>query len=94
MTTLTISSLDPDVEERLRARAAEHGNSMEAEARQILEAALAPEAPRTGREWARRIRSRFEALGGVELDIPRRKSSREPPEFVWCSSSIRTSCRS
>lgn len=41
---LTIRNLDPEVKERLRRKAAEHGRSMEAEARLILtEAALAEE---------------------------------------------------
>ena len=40
MATLTIRNLDEAVKERLRVRAAEHGHSMEAEARCILQTAL------------------------------------------------------
>jgi antitoxin FitA len=40
MATLTIRNLDQLVKERLRVRAAEHGLSMEAEARRILQTAL------------------------------------------------------
>lgn len=41
MGTLTIRDLDDDVKARLRVRAAHHGRSMEAEAREILAAAVA-----------------------------------------------------
>ena len=37
MSSITIRNLDPAVKERLRVRAAEHGHSMEAEARRILQ---------------------------------------------------------
>ena len=36
MATLTIRNIDPAIKERLRVRAAEHGRSMEAELRAIL----------------------------------------------------------
>ena len=44
--SITIRNLDPALKERLRVRAAQHGQSMEAEARVILQTALAPEASR------------------------------------------------
>ena len=81
MPTLTIRNLDPAVKDRLRVRAAEHGHSMEAEARQILKVALASDGPRTGRDLHERVRARFAALGGVDLDIPPRDPPREPPAF-------------
>jgi antitoxin FitA len=37
MTSITIRNLDPAVKERRRVRAAQHGRSMEAEARRILQ---------------------------------------------------------
>ena len=44
--SITIRNLDPALKERLRIRAAQHGQSMEAEARRILQTALTPqEAP-------------------------------------------------
>jgi len=50
MATLNIRNLPDAVHQRLRVRAAEHGRSMEAEARAILSAACAdegsPEGPR------------------------------------------------
>ena len=67
MAMLTIRNLDPGVKERLRVRAAEHGRSMEAEARGILQAALGP-APPGPRETnlAEAIRRRFAPFGGVD----------------------------
>ena len=80
MASITIRNLDADVKQRLRIRAAEHGNSMEEEARRILRAALAGQAaPRTN--LARAIRERFAPLGGVELRLPERQPMREPPHF-------------
>jgi plasmid stability protein len=40
---LTVRDLDPEVKDRLRQRAARHGQSMEAEVRQILTAAVEAE---------------------------------------------------
>ncbi|WP_280459208.1 FitA-like ribbon-helix-helix domain-containing protein [Nocardia carnea] len=42
MATITIRDLDSSVKDRLRRRAAAHGPSMEAEARDILAAAVRP----------------------------------------------------
>ena len=60
-------------------RAAQHGRSMEEEARRILSDACAPvEAPRSLGELALEL---FGPEGGVELDIPTRQPLREPPDF-------------
>ena len=40
MATLTIRKVDPEVQKRLRVRAAENGRSMEAELRQIIKDAV------------------------------------------------------
>ncbi|MSP00743.1 MAG: plasmid stabilization protein [Acetobacteraceae bacterium] len=82
MAMLTIRNLDSAVKERLRVRAAEHGRSMEAEARDILRAVLLTRtnAPSRG-NLAERIHARFAAIGGVDLDLPPREPSREPPAF-------------
>ena len=45
MASMTIRNLDDRVKTRLRVRAAEHGRSMEDEAREILASALAEERP-------------------------------------------------
>jgi len=82
MATLTIRNLDPAIKERLRIRAAEHGHSMEAEARRILQTTLKePERP-AARNLYERIRARFAPFGGVDdLELPPREPAREPPRF-------------
>ena len=64
----------------LRIRAAHHRRSMEEEARNILRAALAEEAS-IPVNLAEAVRSRFEPLGGIELELPTREPMREPPEL-------------
>lgn len=75
MASLTIRQIDETVKEGLRKRAAEHGISMEEEARRALQSWAARE-PERG--LGTRIRARFVALGGVELDIPPRTSTARP----------------
>lgn len=79
MAGLTIRNLDEEVKRRLRVRAAEHGRSMEEEAREILRGAVG--APRPGRNLAAAIRARVAAFGGVELEIPPREPMRDPPSL-------------
>jgi plasmid stability protein len=79
--SLTIRKFPPSVKERLRVRAAEHGRSMEAEARGILQTVLEGSAQPLEGNFYERIRARFEPLGGVELDLPPRGPGREPPHF-------------
>jgi plasmid stability protein len=45
MSSITIRNLDPSIKERLGVRAAEHGHSMEAEARRILQTAISSRPP-------------------------------------------------
>lgn len=79
MTSLTIRRLDPAVKECLRLRAARHGRSMEEEARQILSQTCRPEGkPRNAFEALRRP---FAGLGGVDLELPKRRPGREPPHL-------------
>ena len=79
--SITIRNLDPSIKERLRVRAAQHGHSMEAEARRILQAALAPQERPPARHLYDRVRARFAPLGGVSLELPPREPAREPPGF-------------
>jgi len=75
MGSITIRQLDHSTKERLRLRAARHGRSMEAEAREILKQALATgDSPAA--DLAEAIRRRFAPLGGVELDLPPREELR------------------
>jgi plasmid stability protein len=80
MATLTIRNLDGALKERLRVRAAQHGHSMEAEVRDILQDTLnEPERPAVN--LYQRIRSRFAPLGGIDLELPPREPAPEPPRF-------------
>lgn len=81
MSSITIRNLDPAIKERLRVRAAEHGHSMEAEVRRILQMALSGAERKKGPNLYERIHARFAALGGVDLDLPPREPAREPPHF-------------
>ncbi len=68
MATLLIRDLDEDVKARLRVQAAEHGRSMEAEARALLTSALAGRRPAHG--LGSYLRDQFAEIGGAELPIP------------------------
>ena len=80
MASITIRNLDDELKKRLRVRSAQHGRSMEDEARDILRVALATERP-TPADLGQAIHRRFSALGGIELTIPPREPMREPPDF-------------
>lgn len=79
MATLTIRNVDDDVKRRLRQRAATRGVSMEEEARRALRNWVSP-APVKGDGLGTRLRRRFEALGGAEIDIPPRGPARPLPD--------------
>jgi len=79
MASLTIRNLDEAVKQRLRVRAAQHGHSMEEEARDILRTAVTDPAP--AGSLGRAIHERFAATGSVELELPARGPMREPPSF-------------
>ncbi|HEY8263233.1 MAG TPA: plasmid stabilization protein [Methyloceanibacter sp.] len=79
MASITIRNLDDDLKRRLRIRAAEHGRSMEEEAREILRSAISGViAPKNLGEA---IHARFAAMGDVEVVLPARGPMREPPSF-------------
>ncbi|MCP9782117.1 plasmid stabilization protein [Cyanobium sp. WKJ7-Wakatipu] len=82
MATLTVRNLDEATKAQLRLQAARHGRSMEEEVRTILREALAwgvlkPDGPGLGQ----RVHAHFASLGGVELELPARRSQPRPPEF-------------
>jgi len=80
MASITIRNLEEVLKAKLRMRAAQHGRSMEDEVRHILRSALAEKEPRPTNLFEA-IRRRITPLGGVDLDIPRRGSMRDPPHF-------------
>lgn len=79
MASITIRNLAPAVKERLRVRAAQQGHSMEAEAREILQAAL--DRPRRPETLTGIMRELFGPENGVELELPPREPGRAPPTF-------------
>lgn len=79
MASLTIRNLDTDVKAQLRQMAAQHGRSMEAEARAILSQTV--RLPSGDQNLAETIHRRFETLGVDSLPIPPRQEVRNPPEF-------------
>jgi plasmid stability protein len=83
MASITIRQLPENTKRKLRIRAAQHGCSMEQEARAILQNELdgAPRKltkPKTGADFVRAVRDIFEPLGGVDLKIPPRGPIRDP----------------
>lgn len=81
MASITIRNLDEQTKTRLRVRAANHGRSMEDEARHILRGAVAAGGARQA-NLAGAIQKRFQSLGGVELRLPIREPMRQPPKPV------------
>ena len=80
MPAILIRKIDETLKARLRVQAARHGRSMEAEAREILRAALRGErAPK--QNLASAIRRHFAPLGGIELTLPPRERMRQPPRL-------------
>lgn len=82
MASITIRQLPEETKRMLKIRAAEHGRSMEQEAREILKNELRKSSERnrlkTGADLFRAIRDIVEPLGGVELNIPPRGPIRDP----------------
>jgi len=80
MATITIRRLDDGLKSKLRVQAAQHGRSMEEEAREILRQGLA-KVSTPMRNLATEIRELIEPLGGVDLEIPPRDDYPSPPDF-------------
>lgn len=80
MASLLIRNLDDGLKSRLRVRAAEHGRSMEEEARTILRSALSGSGDGRPVSLAQLARDIF-GPEGVEIDVPPREPSPEPPDF-------------
>jgi len=78
MATLVIRDLRDDVKARLRIQAAEHGHSMEAEARALLTTAL---VGRRIEGMGTYIRELFADIGGVEITTPVRDEPARAARF-------------
>ncbi|MXW35492.1 MAG: plasmid stabilization protein [Chloroflexi bacterium] len=85
MTSITLHDLDDRVAAELRARAAEHGRSVEQEACAVLTDALGVEGGDEGEPLPEKlgtaIHELFKPFGIKELPIPPREPAREPPTF-------------
>lgn len=79
MASITIRNLDDRLKRRLRIRAAEHGRSMEEEAREILRNVVGGDAHPANLAVA--IRARVAEFGGDDLEIAPRQSMRDAPEL-------------
>ncbi|HXE31566.1 MAG TPA: hypothetical protein VN515_07180 [Terriglobales bacterium] len=82
-TSITIRGLDPALKQRLRERAARHGRSLEAEAREILKDSITAPSE-SAYDKLMRIRQRFGPLEGGDFEPPSRKElwkNRELPRF-------------
>ncbi|NHZ72312.1 MAG: plasmid stabilization protein [Aquificales bacterium] len=75
MATITIRNLNEETKHKLRQVAAHHGHSMEEEVRRILNRAINPVEQKG---LGTLINQPFEAIGGVELELPPRSSVRLP----------------
>lgn len=75
MPSFTIRNLDDVLKRRLQIRAAEHGRSMEEEAREILRQVVG--GTRAPKNLGQTIHARFASIGAVELDIPKRGRMRD-----------------
>jgi plasmid stability protein len=77
MATLTIRQLDERTHARLRGRAAEHGRSVEAEVRAILDAAVQlPE-----QNFLLALHESVAQAGGVSLEVPPRTDQPRPVDL-------------
>jgi plasmid stability protein len=79
MASITIRNLDDEIKQRLRVRAAEHGRSMEEEARDILRRVMSDTTP--PRDLAAAIRARVSPGARADLELPSREPMRETPQL-------------
>jgi len=77
MPAITVRNLSPETHRALKARAASHGRSTEAEVRSILDDAV-NDGPRLGSLLVDISRD----AGGFELEIERDRTPREPIDFA------------
>jgi plasmid stability protein len=81
MASMTIRNLDDSLKARLRIRAAQHGRSMEEEARVLLRDALALPREAAHPHLVDLAQSLFGPRHGVDLPVVPRAKARPVPEF-------------
>ena len=69
MASMVLHDIDDRLKARLLVRAAQHGHSMEEEARDILRAALSA-APARPAALEKAVSRRIKTLGGTDLNLP------------------------
>ncbi len=79
MASITIRNIDSALKEQLRVQAAQHGRSMEAEARTILAYTL--NASSSEENFAVSINKIFAPLHLESFTVPPRQKARNPPDF-------------
>jgi len=79
MATLTIRNMDDSIKQSLRIRAAQHGVSMEEEARRILRDALVRVSQ--PQPLGQRLKQRFAEVADADFELPSRQISRTPPNW-------------
>lgn len=79
MASLLVRKLEPELVERLKRRAAEHGRSVEAEHRELLRTALTPEL--SGQQLFDRLRRGPRLDSDVDPDAWRLPDEGEPAEL-------------
>jgi len=82
MAALTIRNVDDSTKTALRVRAAQHGVSMEEEARRILrDALLRVSSPDVSGRFGQRLVQRFESVASEDFALPVRHATRIPPAW-------------
>lgn len=79
MAALTIRNIDESIKQSLRLRAAQHGVSMEEEARRILREALVRVSQ--PQPLGQRLKQRFAEVADADFELPSRQISRTPPNW-------------
>ncbi|HAK47008.1 MAG TPA: plasmid stabilization protein [Spirochaeta sp.] len=81
MATLTIRNIDVKLKQQLKIRAAQNDRSMEEEVRTILKTAVL-ERSSEGYRIGTSINRIFKDAGGIDLQIPARKTMPRKPELL------------
>lgn len=79
MAALTIRNLDESIKSAIRVRAAQHGVSMEEEARRLLREAVSQSNHPT--PMGQRLLARFSETASEEFRVPERHRPRAAPEW-------------
>lgn len=77
---LTIRNIDESLKAKLKVIAAQHGVSMEEQVRRILRESIQSKSKKKG--LGSRINQRFLKVGGIDLELPSRSTSRQAPDYT------------